>query len=46
MQTTGSRPKLAVSADGHEVVSRARFRLVADLADATGLTGAVRAPRV
>jgi hypothetical protein len=33
------RPKLVVSADGHGVVSHAGSRLLADLADATGLTG-------
>lgn len=40
MHTTGSRPKLVVSADGHGVVSHAGSRLLADLADATGLTAA------
>ena len=40
MQTTGSRPKLVVSADGRGVVSHAGSRLLADLADATGLTAA------
>lgn len=40
MHTTGSRPKLVVSADGRGVVSHAGSRLLADLADATGLTGA------
>jgi len=38
--TTGSRPKLAVSADGRGVVDHAGSRLLADLADATGLTAA------
>ena len=38
MQTTGSRPKLVVSADGRGVVSHAGSRLLTDLADATGLT--------
>ncbi|MFD0504495.1 IS1380 family transposase [Streptomyces chiangmaiensis] len=38
--TTGSRPKLVVSADGHGVVSHAGSRLLADLADATSLTAA------
>lgn len=40
MHTTGSRPKLVVSADGRGVVSHAGSRLLTDLADATGLTGA------
>ncbi|MEU0120072.1 IS1380 family transposase [Streptomyces bobili] len=40
MHTTASRPKLVVSADGHGVVSHAGSRLLADLADATGLTAA------
>ncbi|MGV9565122.1 IS1380 family transposase [Streptomyces sp. NPDC003480] len=40
MHTTGSRPKLVVSADGRGVVSHAGSRLLADLADATGLTTA------
>lgn len=40
MHTTGSRPKLVVSADGHGVVAHAGSRLLADLADATGLTDA------
>jgi hypothetical protein len=40
VHTTGSRPKLVVSADGRGVVSHAGFRLLADLADATGLTTA------
>ncbi|MFI5689651.1 transposase [Streptomyces sp. NPDC051636] len=39
MHTTGSRPKLVVSADGHGVVSHAGSRLLADLTEATGLTG-------
>lgn len=43
MQTTPSRPKLVVSADGHGVVSHAGSRLLADLADATGLTAAYSA---
>jgi hypothetical protein len=37
----GSRPKLVVSADGRGVVGHAGSRLLADLADATGL----RAPQ-
>ncbi|MET7900874.1 hypothetical protein ABZS86_05135 [Streptomyces sp. NPDC005355] len=40
MHTTGSRPRLAVSADGRGVVSHAGSRLLADLADVTGLTTA------
>ncbi|WP_443068900.1 IS1380 family transposase [Streptomyces sp. NBC_01361] len=36
----GSRPKLHVSIDGSGVVSHAGARLLADLADATGLTSA------
>ncbi|MEV6957532.1 IS1380 family transposase [Streptomyces sp. NPDC051183] len=37
MQGIGSRPKLHVSADGAGVVGHAGARLLADLADATGL---------
>jgi hypothetical protein len=37
--TTGSRPKPVVSSDGRGVVSHTGSRLLADLADATGLTG-------
>ncbi|KWX05130.1 transposase [Carbonactinospora thermoautotrophica] len=40
MHTTGSRPKLVVSADGRGVISHAGSRLLADLAEVTGLTGA------
>src|SRR3954470_9189696 len=40
MQVTGSRPKIVVSADGRGVVGHAGARLLADLADATGLTSA------
>lgn len=40
MQTTASRPRLVVTADGRGVVSHAGSRLLADLADATGLTSA------
>ncbi|MGX1480358.1 UNVERIFIED_CONTAM: hypothetical protein RKD50_009166 [Streptomyces canus] len=39
MHTTGSRPKLVVSADGRGVVSHVGSRLLADLADGIGLTG-------
>jgi len=40
VQTTGSRPKLVVTADGRGVAGHAGTRLLADLADATGLTTA------
>lgn len=40
VHTTGLRPQLVVSADGCGVVSHAGSRLLADLADAAGLTGA------
>ncbi|MFF0055884.1 IS1380 family transposase [Streptomyces microflavus] len=40
VQGIGSRPKLYVSADGAGVVGHAGARLLADLADATGLTTA------
>lgn len=40
MNTTRSRPKLAVTSDGRGVVAHAGARLLADLAEATGLTGA------
>ncbi|MCX4818782.1 IS1380 family transposase [Streptomyces sp. NBC_01142] len=40
VQGIGSRPKLHVSADGAGVVGHAGARLLADLADATGLTTA------
>ncbi len=39
MKVTGLRPKVVVSADGRGVVGHASARLLADLADATGLTG-------
>ncbi|MGW3202559.1 IS1380 family transposase [Streptomyces sp. NPDC001118] len=38
MHTTGSRPRLVVSTDGRGVVGHAGSRLLADLAEATGLT--------
>src|SRR5204862_931704 len=38
MQVTGSRPKIVAVADGRGVVGHAGARLLADLADATGLT--------
>lgn len=40
MQVTGLRPKIVASADGRGVVGHAGARLLADLADATGLTAA------
>lgn len=40
MQITGTRPKVVVTADGRGVVGHAGTRLLADIADATGLTGA------
>jgi hypothetical protein len=40
VQVTGSRPKIVAAADGQGVVGHAGARLLADLADATGLTGA------
>ncbi|WP_455356996.1 IS1380 family transposase [Streptomyces sp. SYSU K217416] len=40
VQGIGSRPKLHASADGAGVVGHAGARLLADLADATGLTSA------
>ncbi|MEE1771801.1 IS1380 family transposase [Streptomyces sp. JV185] len=40
MQGIGSRPRLHVSADGAGVVGHAGARLLADLADVTGLTSA------
>lgn len=38
MKTTGARPKIRVRGDGHGVVGHVGARLLADLADATGLT--------
>jgi hypothetical protein len=38
VKTTGTRPRITVSADGRGVVGRAGTRLLADVADATGLT--------
>jgi hypothetical protein len=40
VKTTGARPKITVSADGRGVVGHAGARLLVDLADTTGLTGA------
>ena len=40
MKVTGTRPKISVSGDGRGVVGHAGARLLADVADATGLTGA------
>ncbi len=39
VQTTGSRPRVYVTADGRGVVGHAGTRLLADIADVTGLTG-------
>lgn len=39
MKATGTRPKITVSADGRGVVGHAGTRLLADVADVTGLTG-------
>ncbi|GIH20675.1 hypothetical protein Raf01_88470 [Rugosimonospora africana] len=39
MKATGSRPKIVVAGGGRGVVSRAGTRLLADLADITGLAG-------
>jgi Transposase DDE domain group 1 len=38
VQTTRTRPKISVTADGRGVVGHAGARLLADIADATGLT--------
>ncbi|MFF5235373.1 IS1380 family transposase [Dactylosporangium sp. NPDC000521] len=40
VKTTGSRPKIIVSGDGRGVVGHAGARLLADVAEATGLTAA------
>lgn len=40
MKRSGSRPKIVVMADGRGVVGHAGSRLLADLADATGLASA------
>lgn len=40
MKRTSSRPKLVVAADGRGVVGHAGTRMLADLADATGLSAA------
>lgn len=40
MKVTGSRPKIVAAADGRGVVGHAGARLLADLADVTGLTRA------
>jgi hypothetical protein len=40
VKAIGSRPKVLVTADGSGVVGHAGARLLADLADATGLTSA------
>jgi DDE family transposase len=41
VKRTSSRPKIVVTADGRGVVSHAGVRLLADLADATGLSEAM-----
>src|SRR3954447_24367803 len=41
VKVTGSRPKIVAAADGRGVIGHAGARLLADLADATGLTGAL-----
>ena len=41
MKATTSRPRLSVTCDGRGVVARAGAWLLADLAEATGLTGAL-----
>ena len=40
MQATGTRPKITVSGDGRGVVGHAGARLLADVAEVTGLTDA------
>ena len=40
MKVTGARPKIIVSADGRGVVGHAGARLLTDVAEVTGLTGA------
>jgi hypothetical protein len=40
VKATGTRPKITVSGDGRGVVGHAGARLLADVADATGLTSA------
>jgi Transposase DDE domain group 1 len=40
VKTTTSRPRLSVTSDGRGVVTHVGARLLADLGDATGLTGA------
>jgi hypothetical protein len=40
VKATGTRPKIIVSADGRGVVGRAGARLLADVAEVTGLTSA------
>jgi hypothetical protein len=40
LDTTSSRPRLSVTSDGRGVVAHVDARLLADLVDATGLTGA------
>jgi hypothetical protein len=40
VKVTGTRPKITVTGDGRGVVGHVGTRLLADIADATGLTGA------
>ncbi|MDP9479536.1 MAG: transposase, partial [Actinomycetota bacterium] len=40
VHATSSRPRLSVTCDGRGVVSHSGSRLLADLAEVTGLTGA------
>jgi hypothetical protein len=40
VKATATRPKITVTGDGRGVVGHAGARLLADLADATGLTSA------
>src|SRR4051794_26023296 len=40
MKATGTRPKITVSGDGRGVVGHAGARLLADVAETTGLTDA------
>jgi hypothetical protein len=41
VKRTGTRPRVVVTADGRGVVGRAGTRLLADLADVTGLSTAL-----
>ena len=42
MNATTSRPKLCVTADDRGIIAHADSRLLADLAEATGLQAAIR----